>query len=348
MRSKPKVFRPCNMHDPLVERLVFLTGAGFSMPMGYPSAAQMKTVLFNDIEDDDDKTLKSALLECDTYEEAVDRLVHFPELTNAISAGLGYRFSVFDGLMRALYPGAERPYIRLFRMLSDRCASSPDGSLIFATLNQDLLVERLWARRDEETTIGLTISGIGEWTKESFGYQQAPEHPLAPRSEITPDSLVWPVDPNSEDIPLVPGINYLKLHGSANWEDDSKHPMFFTGTKEKESGFTYPFFQAMLENFRKAICCGSAKIICIGFSFGDPPITSLIRSAMRDHSAQLTIVDPKAVEIAQKHFAYLADLRQLRLVPMEFQSLFERGLDKPAARRFSPWFDAFYRHFESD
>lgn len=150
-----------------------------------------------------------------------------------------------------------------------------DGTAMFFTLNQDLLVERRW--RDGE----LWAPGVGNLALSEARARLSEEY----RERVA-------VDPAVEL--RVGAVNYLKLHGSFVWNSASGNALLVAGAdKRTQIAEQFAILAQYLKLFRLACEMVGARLVVIGYSFRDPHINAIIAGAARN-GLELAVMDTRS------------------------------------------------------
>ena len=96
----------------------------------------------------------------------------------------------------------------------------------------------------------------------------------------------------------VAGQPYLKLHGSHDWTTNSGYLLITGGNKETDIG-EVPLLTSYLTHFRTSMCNEHARLMIIGYGFGDRHINSALMDASRA-GAKFFIVDPAGINVLDK------------------------------------------------
>jgi hypothetical protein len=91
---------------------------------------------------------------------------------------------------------------------------------------------------------------------------------------------------------------YFKLHGSHNWTTESGLLLITGANKETDIG-RIPLLDWNLEQFRNSVCNEHARLMIIGYSFGDRHINSILLKAAAA-KAKFFIVDLAGIEVMDK------------------------------------------------
>jgi hypothetical protein len=91
---------------------------------------------------------------------------------------------------------------------------------------------------------------------------------------------------------------YFKLHGSHNWETRSGLLLITGANKETDIG-AIPLLDWNLEQFRNSVCNERARLMIIGYSFGDRHINGILLKAAAA-KAKFFIVHTAGIEVMDK------------------------------------------------
>lgn len=154
------------------------------------------------------------------------------------------------------------------------------------TLNQDLLLEIQYMNSNIE------INALGR-----FNGPQLPG--MIQKSPVSLGNWAdtnWTPDLSS-DFNLSAGSQpIIKLHGSCNWvSSDSDEIMVIGGGKPSQIE-NFPILRWYFEEFEKCIFAKGAKLVIIGYSFGDSHINSLISEGV-SNGLHLFIIDPRGSDL---------------------------------------------------
>lgn len=159
------------------------------------------------------------------------------------------------------------------------------------TLNQDLLLEHRYMRR----VSGLSHPG-GQWTGAQLpGLQEIPRADGKAASSwvdrFWTDSGNTQVDPAQQPI--------IKLHGSTNWRTaDGKNVLIF-GAAKAQAISNNRLLQSYGTLFEAALCDPAAKLMVIGYGFGDSHITDAIEKGA-ERGLSMFLIDPLGSDLARE------------------------------------------------
>jgi len=285
-----------------IHNVVILTGAGFSVPWGGVTATELSVLLFN-AATDRAKDVREALLLFGDYEVALDHCSQNPHSKALFLETLVRQFKVIDKRMHTYFLGQlgyERHLAMYFRDWSENVQNSSDSCLL-VSLNQDLGLERFWWCREghgvrcKKIPEGnqLHFWGVGSWRGQDF-------QPYTSERTIHYPANVTVRDADPGICRLLPGVNYLKLHGSMNWIDQNGRPLLITGSNKPEQCADFPVLDSMQREFGSLSELQDLRFICLGYSFRDDHVNRVLRKACEDNGAKIMIVSPNAKEICRK------------------------------------------------
>jgi hypothetical protein len=162
------------------------------------------------------------------------------------------------------------------RRFISRFCSTLNTTGYFFTVNQDLLVERIYM--PPVTAPTLYMPGIEP-----------------PRGERTFGAWNWPIgsatvafDP-SRPPNLERQFNYIKLHGSSNWRVPGGPTPMVIGTGKEAQISGNPLLAWYFETFARVLHAGDTRLMTIGYGFGDDHINTAIRSAVKTAGLELFV-----------------------------------------------------------
>jgi len=152
------------------------------------------------------------------------------------------------------------------------------------TLNQDILLEQRYiGPRWDEKWAGSGIPQIE--LIEPFPYPYPAKMPSRPALDK--------VFPDNEQ-------PYFKLHGSSNWTDGAGgERLLIMGANKEGTIRRFPVLANYQREFKRRLSEPGARLMVIGYSFGDDHINTVIADAI-DTGLKLFIVDPMGVDVLDK------------------------------------------------
>ncbi len=265
-----------------------LTGAGFSKNFGGLLASELWDALFNHRAVQATPSIREKLLSDQDFESVYHDLISrgSEDERRLISEAMSAAYKEIDNALMdfSFVPGSPYP-VNIYRV-QDLIASFSgpihDPGYIF-TLNQDLFIERHYYNGPRPVLPGVRQSP--EWFSSVFCSREQ----------------LW----NSVQIidsPDLDGIKssykrhhqlvYVKLHGSCNWRTtNSKDLMVIGRDKENQIERNY-LLNWYFEIFRDALATQEARLLVIGYGFGDPHINRAISTAVSAAGLSLYILDP--------------------------------------------------------
>lgn len=155
------------------------------------------------------------------------------------------------------------------------------------TLNQDLLLERHYLHRHPARSragrTGARVPGIKRLDPNQPG--------LSPADDLA--AMHVPADHRTDPVTQP----YFKLHGSSNWLDGNGGRLLIMGGDKAASIGKHPLLTWYHEQFNAFASRPDARLMVIGYSFGDQHINEIIEAATRDAGLRLFIVDPAGVNV---------------------------------------------------
>jgi hypothetical protein len=88
-----------------------------------------------------------------------------------------------------------------------------------------------------------------------------------------------------------------KLHGSVNWFTGGGSRVMVVGGSKGTSIRDSSLLNAYAEAFQQCLNSGGARLMVIGYSFGDDHINDAIEAASTDHRLQTYIVNPAGLSV---------------------------------------------------
>jgi len=155
------------------------------------------------------------------------------------------------------------------------------------TLNQDTLLEHHYLTQFVPSR---SDNRWSDWDMPGFTHARHPSGSKDSRARKVIDGTAFALQPGAQP--------YLKLHGSHDWVDKSGYVLITGGNKETDIG-EIPLLGAYLAHFRASICSVHARLMIIGYGFGDRHINSILLEASR-RGAKFFIVDTAGINVLDK------------------------------------------------
>ncbi|MCC8968617.1 SIR2 family protein [Bradyrhizobium sp. Pear76] len=304
---------------------ILLTGAGFSYNWGGPLASEAFSSLLAD-PDVDEVTrerlfaagFEQVLADLHLSGDPDDKKRHDALLT----AVVGIFNAMNNGFMHVKFEFEDPPQVAY----SLQSFLSRFHALF--TLNQDALIEQHYAP---------VVGGALNWGRLHLpGVKYMPG--FTP-SGARQDKFAI-MEPNPSDFAMPSSVQpYVKLHGSVNWVESSvgQRVLIMGGQKAVSIG-RYPLLTWYHAEFRKMLLRPSARLMVIGYSFGDAHINDAIAEALKQ-GLKLFIVDPYALDVLKKdpRMAAAAKSQLIGFSPRPLSKTF--GGDRLAHAELSKFFD---------
>lgn len=292
---------PSKYGDEEVVQHILLTGAGFSRNWGGWLVSEAFEYLLgcSEIDDETRRLLWVSRDEGGGFEDTLALLANpsrnaLAELATGEEAGSGERrlndlTTAIVGMFNAMgrgYMQRQFEFQNDVRYMVKTFLSRFDA--IF-TLNQDTLLELHYLDRAVGGKWnGFRIPGIKPLNQNIGGLT-----PLGGRQGNQ--------QPDQNDLRFHPGIQpYVKLHGSANWSDGtSGGRILIMGGHKADSIQRFPLLRWYHDAFNRALVQPNARLMIIGYSFGDPHINNAISEGAKA-GLKLFIVDPLGVGLLDR------------------------------------------------
>jgi len=168
------------------------------------------------------------------------------------------------------------------------------------TLNQDLLLEKHYLI---PPPVGLSLVSHGRWDIGVLPGMDEIPNPAMAGSLFDPLQIQRRPSANFRATVIGPRHQpYYKLHGSMNWHDPKGGRLLVMGGNKPTIMQAYPILMWYAEKFRETLSRPNARLMVIGYGFGDNHINRLIAEAWEAGGRTLTmfIVGPDGREILRK------------------------------------------------
>jgi hypothetical protein len=293
-----------------LDRRVLLSGAGLSRNWGGYLASEMWGAILSDPRVQNEPRLRELLLKEMNFETALAVVqsqggAFDDSCRRAMDEAVRSAFRLQDAnICHALTGRIPSSWTRfadgIVRQLIGKDQHHPDMTSFYFTLNQDILFERGFSPPIPEPP---NMPGVP--SKDGF-WRMPREHEARPepfndqkhRVELQP--LATPT------FQLRERFNYIKLHGSFNW-DDGENAMLVLGGGKEEAIARFPLLQAYFDLFRQVLMTGNIRLFVVGYSFNDGHVNQAIADAVRLAGLKLVIMDPRPAQDLRNQLL-LADL----------------------------------------
>jgi len=258
-------------------RTILLTGAGFSKDFGGFLRKEMWEKIFNNrfLKESYPRINELANKVLNYDYESIYSEVHgdlFKEEKDAIDGFFLKVYKQLDESIRSVFWRNNVP--RDVKELIQRFSRKWGGGEYFFTLNQDLLIERLFF--SEIHIPGFNAgNGISLIRDKEFSEEYIYEVPNNPS--------------NQEPLTVAPlKLHYIKLHGSFNWISSDGHRRMVIGKNKRGQIASEPLLEYYLNIFKKELLQKSVRLLVIGYSFLDEHINEVIAKS----DVELHVIDP--------------------------------------------------------
>jgi hypothetical protein len=169
-----------------------------------------------------------------------------------------------------------------------RCLAHFDA--IF-TLNYDVFLETHYFNKsiafvNREKWDGWQLPGLKPWTSDYKVYGGA--------------HVPWLIHDSDSHILHPRQQPYIKLHGSANWRDDTDGRMMIAGINKGLLIGDQPLLSWYQELFIDYLSKPKSRLMVIGYSFSDVHINDRIIAAAAAGQLELFIIDPQGLDVLDK------------------------------------------------
>ena len=269
-------------------RCLLLTGAGLTKNFGGFLASEMWARIYNRASSV--PKIRSLMLATRSFEDAFFDAQHADyseEVREALSSAIFRAYEDLDHVLREWNWTEGSPH-RLneygFRNFIHQFAGAPNESGFIFTLNQDLLIERIY--HNGEGPKSLIIPSVDRLP----GVTIFPVNPL--QLEINPAQFLKPIE-SAEPSRIEPaGFHYVKLHGSYGWAQSGDLPGMLIGGEKEESIQASPLLSRYFQVFEDALSAGSRRLLVIGYGWHDDHINRVIAAAIEQHGLEVFILGP--------------------------------------------------------
>lgn len=258
-----------------------LTGAGFSRNWGGYTAPEMMGQILGYLQDHEES--RTFWLETSSFEEGLAKARNGDVSDNALQQIENAIREAFISLDRQLQR-RNGPWFNSVETFLSRFYSwapsgiTPDSGYLF-TLNQDLLIERFYYNNHmhrHPTLPRVRLNGVKFFSTEM------------PREY---NDIVVTVESNLDGIIIEGNLNYVKLHGSFNWQISDGQELMVLGNKKAAEITEQPLLNWYREIFEKVLFAGHVRLMVIGYGFEDEHINSVIAQGVREHNLRIFVWD---------------------------------------------------------
>lgn len=267
---------------------LLLTGAGFSHNWGGPLASEVFNSVLADKDIDDhsrellfasDGAFETVLADLQASTDPSDQKRHDALITSVA----GIFNDMNNTFMHVQFEFESPPSVRY------SMASFLSRFHAIFTLNQDALIEQHY-----NPMLGPPMNWVG-CQLPGMRFMQ-PFQPSGARQDkfalMEPNPPFKTLGTSSQP--------YVKLHGSVNWVESNmgKRILIMGGQKAVSIGH-FPILQWYHDEFRKMVLRPEARLMIIGYGFGDNHINDAIADGMKA-GLRLFVVDPYALVVIKK------------------------------------------------
>ena len=278
-----------------LDRRVLLSGAGLSRNWGGYLASEMWGAILSDPRVQEQPRLRELLLKEMNFETALSvvqaRTEAFEDSSRrALDEAVRSAFRLQDANnCHALSGRIPSSWTRfadgIVRRLVGKDQHQPDMTSFYFTLNQDILLERGFAPPTVEPP---NMPGVP--SRDGF-WRMPREHEARPEPYADQEHRVE-VPRLTPTFELRERLNYIKLHGSFNW-DDGENAMLVLGGGKQETIARFPLLKAYFDLFRQVLMTGNIRLLVVGYSFNDDHVNQAIADAAQNAGLGLVIMDPR-------------------------------------------------------
>lgn len=267
---------------------VLLTGAGFTKSFGGYLASEMWAIILNQPEVSQDPKLRRELLKKLDYERCYDYILNcslfMHEEKNAFTVCVEKAYGQLHEIVCSDIIEQISKARTACRSIIAKFAGENQELGFFFTLNQDLLIERLYP---DDSPIRIPGLHSPKW----FNLQI--KNPLAQDEHVQlPDSTTvdqekskfWDKNPRR--------FAYVKLHGSYGWKGITGNALVI-GNAKTEVIKNEPLLKWYLTLFDHVLKTQDRNLVVIGYGFRDPHINDVIADGIRHCGLKLFVISPK-------------------------------------------------------
>lgn len=295
-------------------RHVLLTGAGFSANWGGKVAGELWDDIYSDEAVLSHNDLRNRLRNTASFEDALADVYNRDQSDaerRAVEIAIQNSFVRMDSdFFNIGLRGDNTPHGGQFcrDFLSRMCRdSNKKGRQTFLfTLNQDLLLERMWIDHISPTHHPPVHPGVPHMRMTHFsghsrniGYFTPNIPPYTEQWDETPLPFLSTISDDFER--KIHPVNYVKLHGSFNWRRESGNHEMVIGTEKTRQINASPLLDWYSEIFRAVLNADvQVRLLIIGYSFWDAHINEAIAKSVRDKGTLLYVIDTGFESLRQR------------------------------------------------
>jgi hypothetical protein len=281
---------------------VLLTGAGWSKNWGGQLASEVWSSLIGHPHIRANARLRELLLEETAFEVALGKAVAAPFTPSDRSQLEQAVLDTFVGMDREIARVDRVPWINIYKVQQllfrffGQVGDGNDTGYLF-TLNQDLFFERHLYNdfvygAPRGVLPGLQAMAAQRWFDTTIGAYDA---------SFTMQPIM---DPRGQGR-LQGQMNVIKLHGSFNWRTPGGSNVMVVGTEKSAQIEAQPLLSWYAELFRNVLSSGDARLMIVGYGFGDAHINAVIADAIENYGLSVfiwsTASNLKALVESQPH-----------------------------------------------
>jgi len=266
---------------------VLLTGAGFSKPFGGYLATEMWSIILSQPHIAESEPLRRLLLDDLNFERVYDKVLSSTDLQSTektdFTLALQNAYSELDEAIRSNFLNKRQCAQSLRHFLGRFAGTGRNRGFIF-TLNQDLLVERLYS--NQGGLLQIPALGHPDWFTGKFEEKTPPEIKMPePRRIAFFRENFWEKGSGLQN------FLYIKLHGSYAWKSANNSDAFVIGHEKSGSIAKEPLLQWYLQLFKEVLNLPNQILVVVGYGFMDRHINEIIADAA-ETGLKLYVISP--------------------------------------------------------
>ncbi len=266
---------------------VLLTGAGFSKPFGGYLASEMWSIILSQPQIAESNRLRNILLDDLSYERIYDKVLSSTELSSAekeeFTVALQNAYADLDEAIRSNFLNNRQCALALRYFVEKFGGIGNQRGFIF-TLNQDLLLERLYS--NQGGLLQIPTLDHPDWFSGRFEEKTAPEVSLPDRTRIAHFcEKFWEKGSGLQN------FLYIKLHGSYAWKSAHNTNAFVIGYEKAGSISKEPLLDWYLDIFKEVLHVPNQTLVIVGYGFMDRHINDIIADSAKT-GLKIHIISP--------------------------------------------------------